>query len=70
MPMSASTSEMPFQSIAPYLAVGSQPVFGWRSINTYPLVILVGVTGVGKSTLLNEMRSLAPPIYCCPTAVS
>jgi hypothetical protein len=53
--MSASTTVLPFQSIAPYLAVGTHPAEGWQSISTLPLVILVGVTGVGKSTLLSEM---------------
>lgn len=53
--MSASTTALPFQSIAPHLAVGAIPPAGWRAIRDMPLVILVGVTGVGKSTLLNEM---------------
>jgi hypothetical protein len=53
--MSASTNLLPFQSIAPYLAVGTTPLVGWRSISALPLVILVGVTGVGKSTLLKEL---------------
>jgi hypothetical protein len=53
--MSASTTVLPFQPIAPYLAVGTHPAHGWQPIKTLPLVILVGVTGVGKSTLLSEM---------------
>jgi hypothetical protein len=53
--MSVSTILLPFQPIAPYLAVGMQTPDGWRSITTFPLVILVGITGVGKSTLLDEL---------------
>ena len=46
---------LPFQPSAPHLAVGAHPAEGWHAIHTRPLVILVGVTGVGKSTLLTEM---------------
>ena len=53
--MSDLTTALPFQSIAPHLAVGATPQSGWRALHDVPLVILVGVTGVGKSTLLNEM---------------
>jgi hypothetical protein len=35
--------------------VGGNAKTGWRAITELPLVILVGVTGVGKSTLLHEM---------------
>jgi hypothetical protein len=53
--MSASTTVLPFQEIASHLAVGTNPPAGWHAIKTLPLVILVGVTGVGKSTLLDEL---------------
>ena len=53
--MSVSTTLLPFQPIAPYLAVGTAPQPGWRAIAEVPLVLLVGVTGVGKSTLLEEL---------------
>jgi hypothetical protein len=55
--MSVKTTHLPFQPIAPYLAVGAQETAGWRLISALPLVILVGVTGVGKSTLLNELAA-------------
>lgn len=64
--MSASTTRLPFQSITPYLAVGAQSTAGWRSIASYPLVILVGVTGVGKSTLLNGMAQHGAPYLLLP----
>ncbi|MCC6456665.1 MAG: AAA family ATPase [Caldilineaceae bacterium] len=53
--MSDSTPVLPFQRIAPHLAVGAPPSGEWHSLNSLPLIILVGVTGVGKSTLLNEL---------------
>lgn len=46
---------LPFSPIAPHLAVGGDGKTGWRAIVELPLVVLVGVTGVGKSTLLQEM---------------
>src|SRR5689334_17612455 len=64
--MSASTTVLPFQLIAPHLAVGAQSTSGWRSITSYPLVILVGVTGVGKSTLVNEMAQHGSPYLLLP----
>jgi hypothetical protein len=53
--MSDSTAVLPFQRITPHLAVGTPPARGWHSLSTVPLIILVGVTGVGKSTLLSEL---------------
>lgn len=43
-----------FQPIAPDLATGASPL-DWQPIVNLPLVILVGVTGVGKSTLLAQL---------------
>lgn len=53
--MSISTTVLPFQPITPGLAAGTHPPAGWRAISAVPLMILVGVTGVGKSTLLAEL---------------
>src|SRR5215203_3654041 len=53
--MAASTTLLPFQTIVPSLAIGAERAEGWRSISALPLVVLVGVTGVGKSTLLDQL---------------
>ena len=52
--MSGSTTLLPFTPITTNLAIGTPAPAGWQRINELPLVILVGVTGVGKSTLLAE----------------
>jgi hypothetical protein len=64
--MALSTTILPFQEIAPHLAIGTHPATGWRSIITRPVVILVGVTGVGKSTLLHEMAQHSAPYLLLP----
>jgi hypothetical protein len=64
--MALSTTVTPFQQIAPHLAIGASPADGWRAISTVPLVILVGVTGVGKSTLLGEMSQLGASYLLLP----
>ena len=64
--MIASTTALPFQTITPHLAVGALPPSGWHAITTLPLVILVGVTGVGKSTLLTEMAQHGAPYLLLP----
>lgn len=57
---------LPFQTITPNLAVGANPPAEWRAISTCPLVILVGVTGVGKSTLINEMEQASASYLLLP----
>ncbi len=46
---------LPFQPIAPGVGVGEPAPAGWRTLDTCPLLILVGVTGVGKSTVLKHL---------------
>jgi hypothetical protein len=56
-----------FQQIAPAIAVGAAPPNAhplarwassdWRPLSELPLIILVGVTGVGKSTLLAQLTA-------------
>jgi predicted ATPase len=41
--------------LAPGVAVGESPPAGWQPIQQTPLVIIVGVTGVGKSTTLGKL---------------
>lgn len=39
---------------------------GWRSVADLPLLILVGVTGVGKSTTLALLEAAEPPVRQLP----
>jgi hypothetical protein len=64
--MSGSTTLLPFTPIAPNLAMGTLAPAGWQRINALPLVILVGVTGVGKSTLLAEFSKHIPSFLLLP----
>ncbi len=43
-------------TVGPGLAYGEPIPHGWQSIQTVPLLILVGVTGVGKSTTLERLH--------------
>lgn len=64
--MTSPIATIPFQTIAPHLAVGADAQAHWRAISTLPLVILVGVTGVGKSTLLGELTKLGANYLLLP----
>jgi hypothetical protein len=46
-----------FSELAPSVGTGAAPTPQWRTIAQAPLVILVGVTGVGKSTTLTALRT-------------
>lgn len=46
-------------SVGPGLAYGNPVPTGWQSIRAMPLLILVGVTGVGKSTTLEQLHQRA-----------
>lgn len=46
---------LPFDELAPGVGVGAPAPDGWRTLETCPLLILVGVTGVGKSTVLTQL---------------
>ena len=46
-----------WMSIGPGLAYGNELPNGWQSIQARPLLILVGVTGVGKSTTLEGLQA-------------
>lgn len=46
----------PFMPVGPGLAYGAPVPSGWQPIQAQPLLILVGVTGVGKSTTLTWLQ--------------
>lgn len=48
-----------FVPVGPGLAYGDRLPDGWLSIQERPLLILVGVTGVGKSTTLDALQQSA-----------
>ena len=66
--MSRSINEQ--DRIAPGLAVKRGDVPGWQPITEMPLLIFVGVTGVGKSTILAHLTGVltqyATAIYSLP----
>lgn len=47
------------QPVGPGLAYGQPIPAGWHAIQTHPLLIFVGVTGVGKSTTLVHLQQSA-----------
>ena len=49
------TDSLPFMPLTTGLAAGDTAPPGWRPLTAVRLLILVGVTGVGKSTLLREL---------------
>lgn len=55
--MSTESDQIPpiFQQLAPGVGTGSAPTAAWRPITECPLLIFVGVTGVGKSTTLEAL---------------
>jgi|UPI000693BC71 hypothetical protein len=51
-----SMSESSFTLLRSDVGYGEPPSVTWRPIATRPLLVLVGVTGVGKSTTLEALR--------------
>lgn len=49
--------ELPFVELAPGVGAGAPAPHGWRTLEHCPLLILVGVTGVGKSTVLAHLAA-------------
>ena len=49
------THSLPFTQLAPGVGVGAPTPQDWRALINYPLLIMVGVTGVGKSTTLENL---------------
>ncbi len=48
-------SSLPFTLLTPGLAIGTTAPDDWQRLTTLPLLIVVGVTGVGKSTTLQQL---------------
>lgn len=48
-------SSLPFVQLSPGVGVGSPLPRGWHALVDAPLLIVVGVTGVGKSTTLERL---------------
>lgn len=58
--MTIPNPTLPFIQLADTLGAGTPSPAGWLPITERPLLILVGVTGVGKSTLLAELEAAVP----------
>ncbi len=54
-----------FHQLAPGVGTGNPSTKSWQRISECPLVILVGVTGVGKSTTLHQLAT-ALAFYLLP----
>lgn len=50
-----SNTTMPFELLSPWLAVGKPDSSKWQPINRQPLWILVGLTGVGKTSTVQAL---------------
>ncbi|RME64441.1 MAG: ATPase [Caldilineae bacterium] len=57
--------DVAFELLAEGLGVGSAPP-GWRPLTAQPLLILVGVTGVGKTTTVRAIQRLRPDLKVLP----
>lgn len=44
-----------FEYIQPYLGTGSATPPGWKAITSFSLIVIVGVTGTGKTTFINNL---------------
>lgn len=52
------TSTPAFTKLSPWLAVGVPQPPGWTSLTSQPLLILVGLTGVGKTTTVTALEAV------------
>lgn len=59
-------STLPFLQLSPALAAGGPVPDGWVPLQALPLLILVGVTGVGKSTALELLQKQIGPSTLLP----
>jgi hypothetical protein len=58
--------DLPFVLLAPGVGVGQPAPSTWQSIQQASLLIVVGVTGVGKSTTLGKLAELRLPYSLLP----
>ena len=61
-----STASLPFTQLAPGIAIGSPAPATWQALVDCPLLIIVGVTGVGKSTTLEKLAKTGRPYTLLP----
>lgn len=61
-----SAEIFPFSELAPGVGIGAPAPGGWRSIAACPLLVLVGVTGVGKTTTLDALRAAGLQMVLLP----
>jgi hypothetical protein len=47
-----------FRELTPGVAVGGPTPVGWQPLSALPVVVVVGVTGVGKSTTLGKLAKV------------
>ncbi len=59
-------NEAPFTALAPGLGIGDEAPPGWKPLSACRLLILVGVTGVGKSTALDILQMRCPQVSLLP----
>lgn len=55
-----------FTTLAPGLGIGDEAPSGWKPLSACQLLILVGVTGVGKSTALDILQMRCPQVSLLP----
>ncbi|MEZ4663212.1 MAG: hypothetical protein R2911_37165 [Caldilineaceae bacterium] len=60
------TEQGDFVEIAAGIGYGTPPAAGWIPIADCPLLIVVGVTGVGKSTTIDALRAREMPFTMLP----
>jgi len=58
--------EPPFVVLQPDVGYGNPPSPAWQPIGARPLLVLVGVTGVGKSTTLDALRHAGLVFHLLP----
>ncbi len=62
----SSATDSTFTELATGVGTGNAPDSNWQPLTAVPLVILVGVTGVGKSTTLQTLHDQGLPFQLLP----